>query len=184
MNTASTPSAVALYGLVAAFATPEELLEATRRARSTGYRHMEAYTPFPVEGLAEALDFHRTHLPLVVLLGGIIGGVGGYALQYWINVIEYPLNVGGRPLHSWPAFIPVTFELTILVAALAAVLGMLALNGLPMPYHPLFNVPRFASVTRDGFFLCIEARDPNFDRIETRRFLEGLAASEVSEVEP
>jgi hypothetical protein len=145
---------------------------------------MEAYTPFPVEGLAEALDFHRTHLPLVVLLGGLVGGIGGYALQYWINVIDYPLNVGGRPLHSWPAFIPVTFELTILVAALAAVLGMLALNGLPMPYHPLFNVPRFASVTRDGFFLCIEARDAKFNRIETRRFLEDLAACEVAEVEP
>jgi hypothetical protein len=169
---------------VAAFATPEALLAATRRARCAGYRHMEAYTPFPVEGLAEALDFHHTHLPLVVLLGGLVGGVGGYALQYWINVINYPLNVGGRPLHSWPAFIPVTFELTILVAALAAVLGMLALNGLPMPYHPLFNVPRFASVTRDGFFLCIEARDPQFDRLETRRFLEDLAASEVAEVEP
>ena len=184
MSTASTPSTVPLYGLVAAFTTPEELLEATRRARRAGYRHMEAYTPFPVEGLAEALDFQRTHLPLVVLLGGLVGGVGGYALQYWINVVDYPLNVGGRPLHSWPAFIPVTFELTILVAALAAVLGMLALNGLPMPYHPLFNVPRFASVTRDGFFLCIEARDPKFDRIETRRFLEDLAACEVAEVEP
>ena len=175
---------VSPYGLVAAFTTPEELLEATRRARSAGYRHMEAYTPFPVDGLAEALGFHRTHLPLLVLLGGIAGGVGGYFLQYWINVIDYPLNVGGRPLHSWPAFIPVTFELTILVAALVAVLGMLALNGLPMPYHPLFNVPRFATVTRDGFFLCIEARDPKFDRAETRRFLESLAAYEVAEVEP
>src|SRR5262247_3678410 len=179
MSIPSAPTPRPLYGLVAEFGTPEELLEATRRARSAGYRRLEAYTPFPVHGLAEALDFHQTHIPLVVLLGGIVGGVGGYILQYWINVIDYPLNIGGRPLHSWPAFIPVTFELTILSAALAAVLGMLALNGLPMPYHPLFNVPRFASVTRDGFFLCIEARDPTFDRIETRRFLESVAASEV-----
>ena len=184
MSTTSVPAKTSLYGLVAAFTTPEALLEATRRARRAGYRHLEAYTPFPVEGLAEALDFHQTHIPLAVLLGGIVGGVGGYVLQYWINVIDYPLNVGGRPLHSWPAFIPVTFELTILIAALAAVLGMLALNGLPMPYHPLFNVPRFASVTRDGFFLCIEARDLKFDRVETRRFLESVAACEVAEVEP
>lgn len=184
MNTSSTPARPSFYGLLAAFTTPEQLLEATRRARSAGYRHMEAYTPFPVQGLAEALDFHQTRIPLVVLLGGIVGGVGGYVLQYWINVIDYPLNVGGRPLHSWPAFIPVTFELTILTAALAAVLGMLALNGLPMPYHPLFSVPRFASVTRDGFFLCIEARDPQFDRTETRRFLESVAAYEIAEVEP
>src|SRR5207248_1990295 len=184
MSTPSAPAQRPLYGLVAEFATPEELLEATRRVRGAGYRRLEAYTPFPVEGLAEALDFHQTHIPLVVLLGGIAGGVGGYVLQYWINVMHYPLNVGGRPLHSWPAFIPVTFELTILVAALAAVLGMLALNGLPMPYHPLFNMPRFALATHDRFFLCIEARDPQFDRVETRRFLESVAVGEVAEVEP
>lgn len=184
MNTPDASPTLPLYGLAAQFTTPEELLAATRRAHRAGYRHMEAYTPFPVDGLAEALDFHQTHLPLVVLLGGIAGGLGGYFLQYWVNVIHYPLNVGGRPLHSWPAFIPVTFETTILVAALAAVLGMLALNGLPMPYHPLFNVPRFESVTRDGFFLCIEARDPKFDRVETRRFLESLAACDVADVEP
>lgn len=184
MSPPHTPPQVSLYGLLAEFATPEALREATQRAYSAGYRHMEAYTPFPVEGLAEALGFHRTHLPLVVLLGGIAGGLGGYLLQYWVNVIDYPLNVGGRPLHSWPAFIPVTFELTILVAALTAVLGMLALNGLPMPYHPLFNVERFATVTRDGFFLCIETRDPRFDALETRRFLESLTTSGVSEVEP
>jgi ActD protein len=184
MSTPSAPAQGPLYGLVAEFATPEALLEATRRAHSAGYRRMEAYTPFPVHGLAEALDFHQTHIPLVVLLGGIAGGVGGYFLQYWINVLDYPLNVGGRPLHSWPAFIPVTFELTILIAALAAVFGMLALNGLPMPYHPLFHVPRFAQVTRDCFFLCIEARDPQFDRIETRHFLESVAACAITEVEP
>jgi hypothetical protein len=184
MSTPSPQATLPLYGLLAEFTTPEALLEAARRAHSAGYQHIEAYTPFPVEGLAEALGFHRTYIPLVVLLGGLTGGLGGYLLQYWINVIDYPLNVGGRPLHSWPAFIPVTFELTILVAALAAVLGMLALNGLPMPYHPLFNVPRFATVTRDGFFLCIEARDPKFDRVETRHFLETLTTGEVAEVEP
>ena len=170
--------------MLAEFNTPDELLAATRRAREAGYQQMDAYTPFPVEGLAEALGFQRTGLPFLVLLGGIVGGVGGYLMQYWMAAIDYPLNVGGRPLHSWPAFIPVTFELTILVAALAAVLGMLALNGLPMPYHPLFNVPRFALVTRNSFFLCIEATDPKFDRDETRRFLESVKAREVSDVEP
>jgi hypothetical protein len=183
MSPLHLPARPSLYGLVAEFTTPDDLLEATRRARQAGYRHMEAYTPFPVEGLAEDLGFHRTSLPLVVLLGGLAGGIGGYFLQYWINVIDYPLNVGGRPWHSWPAFVPVTFELSILGAALAAVLGMLALNGLPMPYHPLFNVPRFELASRDGFFLCIEVRDPKFDHAETRRFLEGLAAREVAEVE-
>ena len=184
MSTLDVPAKLSLYGLVAEFATPDALLEATHRARQAGYRDIEAYTPFPVEGLTEALGFHRTSLPLIVLLGGIVGGLSGYVLQYWINVMHYPLNVGGRPLHSWPAFIPVTFELTILVAALAAVLGMLALNGLPMPYHPLFNMPRFALATHDRFFLCIEARDPQFDRVETRRFLESVAVGEVAEVEP
>lgn len=177
-----TPSS--LYGMLAEFNTPDELLAATRRAREAGYQQMDAYTPFPVEGLAEALGFQRTGLPFLVLLGGIVGGVGGYLMQYWMAAIDYPLNVGGRPLHSWPAFIPVTFELTILVAALAAVLGMLALNGLPMPYHPLFNVPRFELATRNSFFLCIEATDPKFDRDETRRFLESVKAREVSDVEP
>jgi hypothetical protein len=178
------PTPSSLYGVLAEFDTPDELLAATQRAREAGYRQMDAYTPFPIEGLAEALGFHRTHLPLIVLLGGIVGGVGGYLMQYWIAAIDYPLNIGGRPLHSWPAFIPVTFELTILGAALAAVLGMLVLNGLPMPYHPLFHVPRFALVTRNCFFLCIEARDPQFDRDETRRFLTSVKAREVSDVEP
>ena len=178
------PTPSSLYGVLAEFDTSDELLAATQRAREAGYRQMDAYTPFPIEGLAEALGFHRTHLPLIVLLGGIVGGVGGYLMQYWIAAIDYPLNIGGRPLHSWPAFIPVTFELTILGAALAAVLGMLVLNGLPMPYHPLFHVPRFALVTRNCFFLCIEARDPQFDRDETRRFLTSVKAREVSDVEP
>jgi len=178
------PTPSSLYGVLAEFDTPDELLAATRRAHEAGYRQMDAYTPFPIEGLAEALGFHRTRLPLIVLLGGIVGGIGGYLMQYWIAAIDYPLNIGGRPLHSWPAFIPVTFELTILGAAIAAVLGMLILNGLPMPYHPLFHVPRFALVTRNCFFLCIEARDPKFDCEETRRFLASVKAREVSDVEP
>ena len=177
-------SAPTLYGLLAEFETPEALLIAVRRAREAGYQHMEAYTPFPVAGLADAMGFHRTQVPLLVLIGGIVGGIGGFVLQCWVNLVAYPLNVGGRPLFSWPAFIPVTFETTILVAALTAVLGMLALNGLPMPYHPLFNVPRFEAVTRDGFFLCIEAVDPKFDYAETKQFLEQLTPQEVADVEP
>jgi hypothetical protein len=159
------------------------LRSATQQAYADGYRRMDAYTPFPVEGLAEALGLHRTRLPLVVLLGGLVGCIGGFALQYYAAVIDYPINVGGRPLNSWPAFVPVTFETTILCAALAAVLGMLALNGLPMPYHPVFNVPRFELATRDHFFLCIEATDPRFDRQGTRQFLERLGSREVTEVD-
>ncbi len=172
-----------IYGLMAEFENPSDLVDAARRAYAEGYRKMDAYTPFPVEGLAEALGFHRTWVPLIVLIGGLIGCMGGYLLQYYISVVYYPLNIGGRPLNSWPAFIPVTFELTILIAALSAVLGMLALNGLPMPYHPVFNVPRFALATQDRFFLCIESTDPKFDREATRYFLERLAPRVVSEVE-
>ncbi|MGH7404658.1 MAG: DUF3341 domain-containing protein [Candidatus Methylomirabilales bacterium] len=173
-----------LYGLLAQFDTPGVLLAAAQRTRAAGYRRMDAYTPFPVAGLADAIGFHRTRLPLIVLIGGIIGCIGGFYLQYWIAAIDYPINVGGRPLNSWPAFIPVTFELTVLVAALAAVIGMLALNGLPMPYHPVFNVPRFRLATRNEFFLCVEASDPLFDPEATRRFLESLGAREVYDVEP
>jgi hypothetical protein len=173
-----------LYGVMAEFDSSADLLDAAQRAYEEGYRRMDAYTPFPVHGLPEALGFHGTRLPLLVLLGGIAGCIGGYYLQYWIAAIDYPLNVGGRPLNSWPAFIPVTFELTVLVAALAAVLGMLALNRLPMPYHPVFNVPEFELASRNRFFLCIEAIDPKFDRGETERFLESLKPRGVFEVEP
>ena len=172
-----------IYGLLAEFSDPTELVAAARRAYEEGYRQMDAYSPFPVEELAEALGFHRTRVPLIVLIGGLVGCIGGYFLQYYIAAIHYPLNIGGRPLNSWPAFIPITFELTVLIAALSAVLGLLALNGLPMPYHPVFNVPRFALATRDRFFLCIEATDPLFDREGTRRFMERLVPREVSEVD-
>ena len=172
-----------IYGLLAEFGDPNELVAAARRAQEAGYQHMDAYTPFPIEELAEALGIHRTRLPFLVLIGGIAGAVGGIALQYWTSVIDYPINVGGRPFFSWPAFIPVTFETTVLLAALTAVLGLLALNGLPMPYHPTFNVPRFALASRDRFFLCIEATDTLFDRDGTRRFLERSVPRSISEVE-
>jgi hypothetical protein len=167
-----------LFGLMAEFDSADQLLEATVRATAAGYKRVEAYSPFPVEGLAEALNFH-TRLPLIVLIGGIIGGLSGFLLQYWISVMDYPINVGGRPLNSWPSFIPVTFELTILVAGLTAVIAMIALNGLPMPYHPVFNVPRFELASNDRFFLSIEATDPRFQMDGTRSFLEGLGAKGV-----
>jgi hypothetical protein len=171
-----------LYGLIAEFDDPTSLVAATERAHAEGYRRMDAYSPFPIEELHEALGARHTRLPLLVLLGGLCGCIGGYTLEYWSSVVAYPLNIGGKPLHSWPAFIPVTFECTILVAALSAVLGMLALNGLPMPYHPVFNVPRFALASRNRFFLCIEARDARFDPEQTRSFLETLGPREVSTV--
>jgi len=168
----------ALFGLMAEFETGDQLLEATVRTTAAGYKHVEAYSPVPVEGLAEAIGF-KTRLPLIVLIGGIIGALSGFFLQYWVSVIHYPINVGGRPLNSWPSFIPVTFEMTILVAGLTAVIAMLALNGLPMPYHPVFNVPRFALASNDRFFLSIESMDPKFQLNDTRRFLEGLGAKGV-----
>ena len=174
----------AIYGLMAEFATPEQLLAAARRTHDAGYRRIDAFAPFPIEGLAHAVGFHRTRLPLVVLLAGIAGGCAGFFLQYYAAAVSYPVNVGGRPLNSWPAFIPVTFEITILSAAAAAVLGMLAMNGLPTPYHPVFNVPRFALASRDRFFLCIKAGDPMFDLIQTRKFLQMLNPREVTDIEP
>jgi hypothetical protein len=172
-----------LYGLLAEFPGGESLLEAARRARERGYRSMDAFTPFPVEGLSEALGHRRSLLPWIVLAGAISGGLAGYGLQLYLTLFHYPINVGGRPLHSWPAFIPITFELAVLGGALAAVLGMLALNRLPTPYHPLFAAPGFERATQNGFFFCLEAADPLFDRSETRRFLHELGPVEVIEVE-
>ena len=172
-----------IYGLLAEFHAPAEVVEAAQRVRDAGYRKVDAYSPYPIEELSEALDFHRSPLPKLVLGGGVLGLLAGFGLEYWASVIEYPLNIGGRPLNSWPAFIVPAYEMTILFAAATAVLGMLALNGLPEPYHPVFNVPSFALATRDRFFICIEATDPRFDRRETRSFLASLGASEVSEVE-
>jgi hypothetical protein len=171
-----------VYGLMAEFENPNALVAATYRAHYEGYRRMDAYSPFPIEELHEALGVHHTRLPLIVLIGGIVGGIGGYLLQYWANSIAYPLNVAGKPFNAWPMFIPVTFECVIAGAALAAVLGMLGLNGLPMPYHPVFNVPRFALASRNRFFLCIESADPRFDIEATRRFLETLGPEEVTTV--
>jgi hypothetical protein len=172
-----------IYGLMAEFDNPEDLVAAAKQAREAGYRRMDAYTPFPVEQLDDALGLGRTWVPFIVLIGGILGAALGYGMQYYIAVIDYPVNIGGRPLHSWPAFIPVTFEMTVLVAGLFAVLGMLALNGLPMPYHPIFNAPGFTLASQERFFLCIEAIDPKFHREDTRRFMDGLTPRRVSEVE-
>jgi hypothetical protein len=171
-----------IYGIVAEFESPTALVEATQAAHDEGYRRMDAYTPFPVEELAEIIGFTKSRVPLVVLIGGIIGCVGGFYMQYYSCVISYPLNVGGRPFDSWPAFIPITFELTILCASLFAVFGMLGLNGLPMPYHPLFNVPEFARASQDRFFLCIEASDPKFDPQRTAEFMSSLNATAVKAV--
>ncbi|MFB3817137.1 MAG: DUF3341 domain-containing protein [Candidatus Methylomirabilales bacterium] len=176
-------AAPSIYGLMAEFDSAEELLAAARQAHAAGFRRMDAYSPFPVEGLAEAIGFHDPWVARLVLLAGLFGAGFGFFSQYWVTVLDYPLNVGGRPLNSWPAYIPITFELTVLFAALTAVVGMIALNRLPMPYHPVFNVPAFRRVTEDGFFLCIEATDPLFDGGETKRFLETLHPREVSEVE-
>ena len=181
---ASAPTAdpADLYGLLAEFERPEELLAAAAQAREAGYQRVQAYTPFPIEGLVDALGQTPTQLPRLVLLGGLIGGLAGYALQYYVSVMAYPANVGGRPLHSWPAFGPIVFELTVLAAALTAVLGMLALNGLPMPHHPLFGAEQFKLASRDRFFLCIEARDVAFELEPTWQFLESLAPRQLWEV--
>src|ERR1700722_12354785 len=173
-----------VYGLMAEFESPERLLDAAHQTHQAGYAKIDAFSPFPIEGLAEAIGFHSTRLPLVVLIGGITGAITGFSLQYYAAVISYPINVGGRPLNSWPAFVPITFELTILFAAASAVFGMLAMNGFPTPYQPVFNVPRFALASRDRFFLCIKARDPIFELQGTKKFMESLSPREVSEIEP
>ena len=170
------------YGMLAEFDDPRTLIEAAKRTREQGYSHIDAFTPFPVEGLHDAIGFHSTKLPVIVLIGGIIGFIAGFGMQWFAQVIHYPLNIGGKPLNAWPAYIPIAFEVTILFASFAAIFGMLALNGLPEPYHPVFNTSRFVFATRDQFFLCIEASDPKFRADDTRKFLQSLNPLEVSDV--
>lgn len=170
------------YGIIAEFSDPQTLLDAANRTREAGYTNFEAYSPFPIHGLAEAVGFHKSRFSALVLAGGIIGGIGGFFMCWYANVISYPLNIGGKPLNSWPAWIPITFECTILLAAFAAVFGMLGLNGLPMPYHPVFNIERFSQASRDKFFLVIQSRDPKFEIDEAWKFLETLGPREVIDV--
>lgn len=170
------------YGLLAEFADTDALIAAAQTLTDRGYRKVEAYSPFPIAGLSEALNYSRTRLPLLVLMGGILGCIGGYGMQYWVAAIAYPVNIGGRPYNSWPAFIPVTFECTILLASLTAVFGMLALNGLPRPHHPLFAIPQFERASTDGYFIGIQSIDPMFDLEETAGLLRELHAREVIHV--
>jgi hypothetical protein len=172
-----------IYGVMAEFETATQLIRATEKTREAGYKHIDAYAPFPVEGLSEALGLKRSWVPYITLLGGLGGGLTGFFFQLWVSASAYPMNIAGRPLNSWPAFIPVTFELTILGASTFAVFGMIALNGLPRPHHPVFNVSRFvAHASTDRFFLCIEATDPKFHLADSARFLQGLHAQHVTEV--
>jgi len=171
-----------IYGLLAQFATPQALVDAAHKVHEAGFHKVDAFTPYPMEEVIEALHQHDSKVPWLVFLGGCAGAFAGYSMQYFAAVIDYPMNVAGKPMHAWPMYIPITFELTILLASFSAVFGMLAINGLPMPYHPLFNVPGFKRASSDGFFLCIEARDPHFDRQATAKFLEGLKPVEVHEV--
>lgn len=172
-----------LYGVMAEFDNPEALLAACNRAREAGYKRMDAYTPFPVEDLSAALGIRDKSVPLITLIGGFLGCFSGFGLLYFCTVVDYPLNIAGRPLFGWPSFLPITFELTVLFASLIGTGSMIVLNGLPMPYHPTFNVPQFERASSDRFFLCIETTDPLYHRAETTRFLEGLAPLSVSDVE-
>ena len=171
-----------LYGLMAEFETPDALIHAAHKVHAAGYKNVDAFTPFPIEEVTEALGLHKSKLPILVLLGGIMGALGGFGLEYWTSVIEYPMNIGGRPFFSWQSFIVPMYECTILAAASTAVFGMFILNKLPQPYHPVFNVPSFARASNDRYFLVIEAADPKFDERGTRTFLSNLNPHEVSDV--
>ena len=171
-----------LYGVIAEFSDPQALLDAANKAREKGYTELDAFSPFPIHGLAEAVGFSKTRLSTVVLVMGLLGGIGGFFMCWYANVISYPINIGGKPFNSWPAWIPITFECAILLAAFGAVFGMLALNGLPMPYHPVFNVRRFDQASRDKFFLVVQARDPKFNLDEVRDFFDTLQPREIVDV--
>jgi hypothetical protein len=171
-----------IYGLIAEFSGSEEILSAAKCAYEFGFRKIDAFTPFPIDGLAAALGRRKPLIPLIVLIAAICGGIGGYFMQWYAMAVDYPINVGGRPLNSWPMFVPITFELTILSGALAAIIAMLALNKLPEPYHPVFDAPHFHRASTDKFFLYIEAGDPKFDLAATRKFLETLKPELISEV--
>ncbi len=173
-----------IYGVMAEFATPEALIKATHAAKHAGYSKMDAYTPFPIEEVVEEIAQGDTGVPRLVLVAGLSGAAAGFILQYMGNIVDFPMNIGGRPLDlsNWPSMIPITFELGILFAAFTAAISMVVLNGLPMPYHPVFNTPRFDHASQDSFFLCIESTDPLFDRAQTSSFLRGLGAQQVSEV--
>ena len=176
------PAKPALYGLIAEFDDPSALTEAAKRTYAEGYRKMDAYSPFPIEPVWEAMHVHDRPVSFFVLIAAIVGKFAGFGLSYWVSTMAYPVNIGGRPMNSWPSFIPVTFELTILFGSFAALLSMLALNGLPMPYHPVFNVPSFLRASQDKFFLSIEATDPKFDRTRTFEFLKSLGPRDINEV--
>ncbi len=175
-------SGAGIHGLMAEFKAPADLVRAAREVHAAGYRKVDAYTPYPMEEVLDALHLHGTRVPPIVLAGGLLGLAAGWGLEYWISVIDFPMNIGGRPYNAWPVFVVPAFETTVLFAALAAVVGMLALNGFPQPYHPVFNVSNFATASRDRFFLCIESGDPKFDPAATRDFLQGLGATAVEEV--
>ncbi len=172
-----------IYGLMAEFDDPSAVVAAARRTYEAGYRRINAYSPYPIEELSAAIGYHKDLVSMTVFAFGILGAVGGFALQYWTSAIDYPLNVGGRPLLSLPSFIPIIFECTVLLASFGAFIGMLAMNRLPQPYHPVFNLPSFSRASHDRFFLCVKADDPNYSEAETRAFLQGLGAKEVSDVE-
>lgn len=171
-----------VYGAMAEFDTPEELIEACERAYAEGFRRMDAYAPMPVAGLAEAIGYRKNKVALCVLIAGIFGACGGFGLLEWITGVAYPHNVGGRPFNSWPMYIPITFECMVLLAGLTALISMLAMNGLPQPYHPVFNIPQFSRASIDRFFLCIESTDPKFRVEEVTEFLRGVGAKEVNVV--
>ena len=174
-----------IYGVMAEYETPAQLIAATKGASDAGYRVMDAYTPYPIEEVSETIGFHRKHnkVALATLIGGIFGGIGGYALSCLASSVWYPLNIAGRPFIAWPMYIPVTFECTVLIAGLSCAIGMLMMNGLPMPYHPVFNVPSFSRASNDRFFLCIEARDPKYDDAAVTDFLKSTGAREVVRVD-